>query len=162
MQLHDLLQEYRQSHGHPTNKLIHMICVPIIVFSTLALLWKLNFELLGMTGPAAYWINGGTILAAVATLYYASLGTRPLLGMGVIAGLVLALIIAIESAGLPLLAIAGGVFVAAWAVQLYGHKLEGAKPSFFKDLQFLFVGPLFVLDELGFHVEPAPLRQPSH
>ncbi len=159
MQLNDLLQEYRQSHGHHVNKLIHIVCVPTIVFSTLALLWKLNLELVGMTGALAHWINGGTLTAVFATMYYASLGIRPLLGMGVMAGLVLALIMAIEAAGLPLLGIAGAVFVAAWIVQLYGHKLEGAKPSFFKDLQFLFVGPLFVLDELGFTVQPEPRQQ---
>jgi len=159
MQLNELLQEYRQSHTHHVNKLIHVVCVPAIVFSTLALLWNINLELVGLSGPAARWVNGGTLTAAFATLYYATLGLRPLLGMGVIAGLVLALIIAIESAGLPLLVIAVAVFAASWAVQFYGHKLEGAKPSFIKDLQFLLVGPLFVLDELGFTLEASPRQQ---
>jgi len=37
------------------------------------------------------------------------------------------------------------VFVAAWIGQFYGHKVEGKKPSFFKDLQFLLIGPAWLL-----------------
>ncbi len=159
MQLNALLEEYRQSHTHAVNKLIHLICVPTIMFSTLALLWNLNLELFGLSGAVAHWVNGGTVTAAFATLYYATLGLRPLLGMIVFGGLALALIVAIESAGLPLLAIGAAVFVLSWVVQIYGHKLEGAKPSFIKDLQFLLIGPLFVLDELGFHLQPAQQHQ---
>jgi uncharacterized membrane protein YGL010W len=40
------------------------------------------------------------------------------------------------------------VFVAAWIAQFVGHKLEGRKPSFFEDLQYLWVGPIFVLSKL--------------
>ena len=37
------------------------------------------------------------------------------------------------------------LFVVAWIGQFIGHKLEGAKPSFFKDLQFLLIGPAWLL-----------------
>lgn len=36
------------------------------------------------------------------------------------------------------------IFVIAWIGQFIGHKIEGKKPSFFEDLQFLFIGPLWV------------------
>ena len=39
-----------------------------------------------------------------------------------------------------------GVFVIAWIGQFYGHKVEGKKPSFFKDLQFLLIGPVWCMD----------------
>ena len=49
----------------------------------------------------------------------------------------------------PLLVpLAVGVFVVAWIFQFIGHKLEGKKPSFFEDIQYLWVGPLFVLSKL--------------
>ena len=162
MNLHALLDEYRQSHSNPTNKWIHVACVPLIVFSTLALLWQLKLSLLGIDGAAGQWINGATITAVLATLYYATAGLRPLLGMIVFGGLALAAIVSIESSGGPLLLIAGVIFVGAWAVQLYGHEVEGAKPSFFKDLQFLLIGPLFVLDELGFGMEAPKHATPTH
>ena len=41
---------------------------------------------------------------------------------------------------------AGGLFVVAWIFQFYGHKVEGKKPSFLKDLQFLLVGPVWLLN----------------
>jgi len=37
------------------------------------------------------------------------------------------------------------IFVIAWIGQFIGHKIEGKKPSFFDDLRFLLVGPIFVL-----------------
>ena len=41
------------------------------------------------------------------------------------------------------------IFIVAWIGQFYGHKVEGKKPSFIKDLQFLLIGPLWVLKKLG-------------
>lgn len=38
------------------------------------------------------------------------------------------------------------IFVIAWIGQFYGHKIEGKKPSFFKDLQFLLIGPVRCMD----------------
>jgi uncharacterized membrane protein YGL010W len=38
-----------------------------------------------------------------------------------------------------------GVFVLAWIVQFYGHKIEGKKPSFLKDVQFLMIGPAWLM-----------------
>ena len=38
-----------------------------------------------------------------------------------------------------------GVFVVAWIGQFIGHKIEGQKPSFFQDLQFLLIGPAWLL-----------------
>jgi uncharacterized membrane protein YGL010W len=38
-----------------------------------------------------------------------------------------------------------GLFAAAWVGQFKGHQIEGKKPSFLKDLQFLLVGPAWLL-----------------
>ena len=162
MNLPSLLNEYRQSHSDPINIRIHLICVPVIVFSTLALLWPLNLGLFGVAGALGEWANGAVLTVTFAMLYYASAGLRALLGMAAFGGAAIALIVAIENAGGPLFTIAGTAFITAWAVQLYGHKIEGAKPSFFKDLQFLLIGPLFVLDELGFHMTDSKALATSH
>ena len=37
------------------------------------------------------------------------------------------------------------LFVVAWIGQFIGHKIEGAKPSFFDDLKFLLIGPGWLL-----------------
>ena len=48
-------------------------------------------------------------------------------------------------APLPLWAVCLIIFVLAWIGQFWGHKVEGKKPSFLKDLQFLLIGPLWLL-----------------
>ena len=67
------------------------------------------------------------------------------MGMAVWTAPSLALVFA---AGPLLVPLAVGVFVVAWIFQFIGHKLEGKKPSFFEDIQYLWVGPLFVLSKL--------------
>ena len=37
------------------------------------------------------------------------------------------------------------IFVIAWIGQFIGHKIEGKKPSFIEDLQFLLIGPAWLL-----------------
>ena len=51
---------------------------------------------------------------------------------------------------MPLWQASLGIFVVAWIGQFYGHKLEGAKPSFFDDLKFLLIGPAWILDDIFF------------
>ncbi len=50
---------------------------------------------------------------------------------------------------LPLLTTSLAIFVIAWIGQFYGHKVEGKKPSFLKDLQFLLIGPAWVFEKLS-------------
>jgi uncharacterized membrane protein YGL010W len=45
----------------------------------------------------------------------------------------------------PLWLVSAIVFVVAWIGQFYGHKVEGKKPSFLKDIQFLLIGPAWLL-----------------
>jgi uncharacterized membrane protein YGL010W len=40
------------------------------------------------------------------------------------------------------------IFVLAWIGQFVGHKIEGQKPSFLEDVQFLLIGPLWVVKGL--------------
>jgi uncharacterized membrane protein YGL010W len=50
--------------------------------------------------------------------------------------------------GERVLSISLGIFIGAWIAQFAGHKVEGRKPSFLEDLQYLWVGPIFVLSKL--------------
>ena len=49
----------------------------------------------------------------------------------------------------PVWQIALAVFVVAWIGQFIGHAIEGKKPSFFKDVQFLLIGPAWLLHFLN-------------
>jgi uncharacterized membrane protein YGL010W len=49
-----------------------------------------------------------------------------------------------RSSSVPLWMIFTGLFVLAWIGQFVGHAIEGKRPSFFKDVQFLMIGPLWL------------------
>ena len=67
-------------------------------------------------------------------------------GLALWSGLMLFLCNSVEThVGLPLVQVCLAVFVLAWAGQFVGHKIEGKKPSFLKDLQFLLVGPMWLM-----------------
>ena len=128
-----LLARYGESHRNPVNELIHIVCIPAIVFSLLGILWALH--------PAV-----ALLVVAAALAYYVTLSRTFALGMGVMAGAMLVLLAMLPDG--TVLPTAIGVFVAAWLGQFVGHHIEGKKPSFFADLRFLLIGPLFVLSIL--------------
>lgn len=137
------LDEYAVSHQNPTNKLIHWICIPIIVFSLLGLLWSIPLPFHDLNP----WINIATAFVILAVFFYLRLSIPLAFGFVVVAGLGLYgnFLIATSSMGSSLFEISVVLFVVAWIGQFIGHKLEGAKPSFFKDLQFLLIGPAWLL-----------------
>ena len=126
--IHQLLGQYAQSHRHPTNVLIHWLCVPVIVWCVLAFAHALH--------PWLAWAG-----AAAALVYYVRLSPPMALAMALFAGAALATLPYVPYPA----AIAAVAFVVTWVLQFYGHHVEGAKPSFLEDLRFLLVGPLFLL-----------------
>jgi uncharacterized membrane protein YGL010W len=53
-----------------------------------------------------------------------------------------------RSSALPLWGICLLLFVLAWIGQFIGHAIEGKRPSFFKDVQFLMIGPLWLIADV--------------
>ena len=127
-----LLDHYGERHQHPGNELIHFVAIPLIVFSLIGLL---------------QWTHPYLAMAAIAgsIMYYARLSNVFMISMTLLAVLCLYLVGLLGEALLP---VSIGVFVVSWIFQFIGHKLEGKKPSFLEDLQYLLVGPLFVLSKL--------------
>lgn len=127
-----LLGHYGQSHTHPTNELIHFVAIPLIMLSLVGLMFALHSLL-------AY------AFIAASMVYYAQLSLvffiTMLVGSLVVLGLVHAM-------GEQRVVLCAGIFIVAWIFQFIGHKIEGKKPSFFEDIQYLWVGPLFVLSKL--------------
>jgi uncharacterized membrane protein YGL010W len=144
------IEEYATSHRNSANQLIHLICVPAIFFASIGFGYRIPIGawIPGIFPAYSHWINGATLAAIPMLVFYGRLGWSSFItGFGWLA-VSLAACAGIQYAGGPLLWIAVVTFVAAWIVQFVGHKLEGAKPSFFKDLFFLLIGPLFVQDKL--------------
>lgn len=139
-----LLGNYSEDHRNATNQRIHWICVPLIVWTVVALLWVVPvpasigkpglWAALAMVGAFSYYMRLSRVLAFAALLVFVAFAflTQALharLGPGV------------------LLWTAVGVFVAAWIAQFIGHQIEGKRPSFLTDLQYLLIGPIWLLSK---------------
>lgn len=147
-------QQYGVSHQNPVNKAIHWVCIPAITWSLLALLQVAPHPFPDV--PLAHW---ATVLVLGSLVFYATLNLRILLVMGLSASALLGVNHGLEAAGAPLGWLAAGVFVLAWIAQFIGHWIEGEKPSFFEDIQFLLVGPAWLWNDLLERV--LPRQQPA-
>lgn len=137
------LSEYAVSHQNRTNITIHFICVPAIFFSIVGLLYAVPLFAAG-----SMVITLAHIVAIAAMVYYFTLSIRLGFVLLLFTAACLALWWYCTINDYPVVTIALTVFVVAWIGQFIGHKIEGKKPSFFKDLQFLLIGPLWTFSHL--------------
>ncbi|MGB0176451.1 MAG: DUF962 domain-containing protein [Owenweeksia sp.] len=145
--IHTWFSEYGVSHQNNTNKLIHWVCVPLIFFSILGLLAAIPADGLKALFPLEIqpYIHFGTVLIILALIFYIRLSPLMSIGLFLFSLLCLQGIVWIQSSNLPLWAVCIFIFVTAWIGQFIGHKIEGKKPSFIKDLQFLLIGPAWLM-----------------
>ena len=137
--LEQWLAEYAVSHQNPLNKKIHWLCVPTIFVS-----------ILGMGMSLSVWFT--LVATALVGIFYLGLSKQLFFAMGIFTLLCLS-VMAFMPLGFKFWAL---VFVVAWIGQFIGHKVEGKKPSFFEDLQFLLIGPAWVANSLtGRKIKPA-------
>jgi uncharacterized membrane protein YGL010W len=139
------LGNYSEDHRNSTNILIHWICVPLILWTAIALLWVLPVP--AMLGRAGLWAG---VAMFFALSFYLRL-SRPL-GFGMLAAFIM--LGAITEVlyrllgPMPLLCLAIGVFVLAWIAQFVGHHIEGRRPAFFTDLVYLLIGPAWIVAKI--------------
>lgn len=138
--LEQWLALYDESHRHPANILIHRIAVPVIVTSLTAFLAALPT-------PLPMWANWGVLAWLLTLPFYFRLSfhaggwmTIVILPIALLAGV----IAAFHNQAL-LLGLCALLFALAWVAQFVGHHIEGRRPAFFTDLQFLLIGPLWCL-----------------
>jgi len=129
-ELSRLFEDYASYHRHPTNKLCHYIGIPMIVFTSVGLLWKLS--------PVA-----ALAVALFISLYDLRLSAR----LTAPYALFLLLSAALAPA-LPAAALWSG-FVLGWVLQFVGHLLyEKNSPAFLVNLRQLLVAPLWIIERL--------------
>ncbi|NML56558.1 Mpo1 family 2-hydroxy fatty acid dioxygenase [Chryseobacterium cheonjiense] len=140
-----LFAEYAESHRNSTNKLIHWICVPLVFWSILGFISLIPSKSIGFIyiGEISYISFAAIVLV---TIFYMRLSLIISIIMFILMVIMESFAYGInirfkENAWLVYLF----VFVITWIFQFVGHKIEGKKPSFLKDLQFLLVGPIWLL-----------------
>ncbi|NJL76172.1 MAG: DUF962 domain-containing protein [Saprospiraceae bacterium] len=150
------LDEYGESHQNGFNKTMHWICVPAIFFSIIGLLWSIPSQFLSNWFPPTFapYVNFATLVLLLGLVFYLRLSWGMFFGMLLVTLVVILGIRALEASQIaPLWQLSLLIFIVAWIGQFWGHQVEGKKPSFFKDLQFLMIGPAwllsFVYNKLG-------------
>jgi uncharacterized membrane protein YGL010W len=143
--IEQLFTEYGESHKNATNKLIHWICVPLIFWTILGFISYIPTPhvYLNMFG----YISIASIVALIlVSIFYFRLSF--------IVGFIMIFVMLIMEYFVSLCNIQFGrkswivylsIFIITWILQFVGHKIEGKKPSFLKDLKFLLVGPIWLL-----------------
>lgn len=135
------MSEYGVSHRHPTNQLVHKICVPLIMLSVIGFLWSIPT-------PAQFQqiagLNWATLFIMGCLIFYLSLNLLMFIGMSFLTLTMCWFCYLMDRAGILLIA-SSIIFILSWIAQFWGHKIEGKKPSFLQDLVFLLIGPLWVL-----------------
>ncbi|HHB77712.1 MAG TPA: DUF962 domain-containing protein [Saprospiraceae bacterium] len=139
--------EYAESHQNPTNQWIHFVCVPSIFFSLVGLLMSIPssfFTSMGIHSP--YLGNWAIPLLIFVWIFYARLSAKTFIKIFIFSILCLIGNVFL-SKYFSVFKVSLLIFIVAWIGQFYGHKVEGKKPSFFKDLQYLLIGPGWVFDK---------------
>lgn len=141
-----LLREYSESHQDRTNKLIHWVCVPLIFFTIFGMIRTIPVP--GSMMEISPYLNWANLILVLVLIYYLLLSFPLFLGF-----IAWALFVSFGNEWLldclgtkGLLWFSIGVFALAWIGQFIGHGIEGKKPSFFKDLQFLLIGPAWLMN----------------
>jgi|TARA_B100001939_G_scaffold48075_1_gene37500 uncharacterized membrane protein YGL010W len=127
-----LLESYEKNHQNPINEAIHIIAIPLIMFS-----------ILGMT--AAFDIFLEYILVGIVFFYYLKLSKTAALLMLVWLLIYLGLVVLLKP---YIIEISILLFAFGWILQFLGHFIEGKRPSFFEDLRYFLIGPLFVVQKV--------------
>ena len=147
--LQQLLDKYAESHQNKTNKIIHYFCVPAIFFSVIGLLMSIPSNLIqNLTGISdSLYANWGVVALIPVLLFYIRLSLKMtflILGFSILCILgnfQMNVFVELWQASVV-------IFVIAWIIQFYGHKIEGKKPSFLDDIKFLMIGPAWILDDI--------------
>ncbi len=145
---HQWFNEYGVSHQNHTNKIIHWICVPLIYFSIVGLFSSIPHQGFSQYFPSSIspYFNVATILLLFGSIFYLLMSFAIFIGMLLFSAACIYLNVQLEQADVfPLWILSALIFVFAWIGQFIGHNIEGQKPSFFKDIQFLMIGPAWLL-----------------
>jgi uncharacterized membrane protein YGL010W len=137
--LQQWLDAYGESHQNSTNRKIHKVAVPGIYLSIVGLIWCIPHLSLGSVS-----INWVWLVMLPVMFFYFRLSRSVFIQMLLFTLACLAVITFAEMFGVSILSLSIGLFVVLWFMQFVGHKIEGKKPSFFDDIQFLLIGPIWV------------------
>lgn len=142
--IYRLMAEYERDHQNVTNRWLHFIAVPLIFFCVVAFVTEIPVPDSFRSLPGG-WLP---IAAVPASIYYLRRSVTAGFVMIVFTLLCFAIIQLLHHNALPVWEISLGLFVVLSGVQYVGHSIEGKRPSFYRDAQFLLIGPVWVFHKM--------------
>jgi uncharacterized membrane protein YGL010W len=147
--LTEQMSVYAAYHNDATNKAIHFLFVPLIIWSAMGLLVQLGAVQLGTLA-----VTAAHVIAAILLAYYLSLDFPLGVAMVFLFTLMLVTVLQVQTAlGAEAWMLFTAVFVGSWIAQLVGHAaFEHRKPALADNVLQVFVAPIFVMAEWAFAI----------
>lgn len=142
--IYRLMAEYERDHQDATNRRLHFIAVPLIFFCVVAFLTEIPMFDSFRNLPGG-WLP---IAAIPASIYYIRRSVTAGVVMIAFTLLCFGIVQLLRYNALPVWEITLGLFVVFSGVQYVGHSIEGKRPSFYRDAQFLLIGPVWVFHKI--------------
>jgi uncharacterized membrane protein YGL010W len=143
--VNDWFGSYAADHQNPTNRAIHWVCVPVIMWCVIAALWTV--PVIPQWMKPGFW---AAVAMFFAFLFYYRLSRK--LGFAMVLVFVISGAIAWALFGAlgprNLLILAAVLFVLAWIGQFIGHAIEGRRPAFLTNIVQLLIGPAWLMGKL--------------
>lgn len=127
-----LIKNYAKSHKHPINENIHIFAIPAIMFSIFGILAAIDYLVV-------------IVFIIFSLMFYLKLSMKAFYLMTVWS-LINMLFVYFLFDNILLISVV--TFILGWTIQFIGHFIEGKKPSFFEDIKYLLIGPLFVFENI--------------
>jgi uncharacterized membrane protein YGL010W len=131
--------DYASHHRTIGNQRSHLVGITLIVISLLGLLGRLPLGENGITGSEYLRLDAGTLLAGIGMIWYFFLDWKISFPFSL-------MILGAYFLGRAIPVPANwAIFVLGWVFQGIGHMIyEKNSPAFFKNLEHLLVGPLWL------------------
>lgn len=137
------LERYERDHTHAVNRALHWMFIPVVVVSVVGLLWSVPVP--AVLRDASPILNWGTFFLMAAVVYYFILSIALALGLLPFVMFVAVTVGWLDNLPTPLWLVSTAAFAVAGAGLLVGHAFERRRVSLFSDLNFLMIGPLWIL-----------------
>lgn len=144
--IHQWFGSYAGDHQNRTNRAIHWVCVPAIMWAVIAALWTIPPILPQWFQPGLWAV----VAMFAAFLFYHRLSRNLSYAMAIVFIVSGAIAWALYGAlgWRNLLILAAVLFVAAWIGQFIGHAIEGRRPAFLTNIVQLLIGPAWLMGKL--------------
>ncbi|MGI9260078.1 MAG: DUF962 domain-containing protein [Gammaproteobacteria bacterium] len=140
------LRLYDRHHADGAKQLLHWLMIPFIVTSVVGLLWALPVPT--TFSDATPVLNWGTIFLMAAIVYYFILSISLAFGALPLIALVVWAVMWLERLQYPLWMSCTALLVTAWMGQRISHRGPGDRPSLIGDLQYVMLGPVWLVAAL--------------